>query len=49
MNVFEYYKINDNYVFIVCLKVEIDFWFKIYYGFEVMNGYVFYNEMMIDF
>ncbi|EMY5508082.1 DUF1349 domain-containing protein [Bacillus sp. FSL L8-0642] len=49
MNVPEYYKINDNRSFIVRSKAETDFWLKTHYGFEVMNGHVFYNEMMTDF
>ncbi len=49
MNVPEYYKINDNHAFIVRSKAETDFWLKTHYGFEVMNGHVFYNEMMTDF
>ncbi|EEM53450.1 DUF1349 domain-containing protein [Bacillus thuringiensis] len=49
MNVPEYYKINDKQAFIVRSKAETDFWLKTHYGFEVMNGHVFYNEMMTDF
>ncbi|AZJ20524.1 DUF1349 domain-containing protein [Bacillus wiedmannii] len=49
MNAPEYYKINDNRSFIVRSKAETDFWLKTHYGFEVMNGHVFYNEMMTDF
>lgn len=49
MNVPEYYKINDNRSFIVRSKAKTDFWLKTHYGFEVMNGHVFYNEMMTDF
>lgn len=30
-------------------KQKLIFWLKTHYGFEVMNGHVFYNEMMTDF
>jgi len=49
MNVPDYYEINDNQAFIVRSKAETDFWLKTHYGFEVMNGHVFYNEKMTDF
>ncbi|MGR5913897.1 DUF1349 domain-containing protein [Bacillus pacificus] len=34
---------------IVRSKAETDFWLKTHYGFEVMNGHVFYTETMTDF
>ncbi|MDL2418212.1 DUF1349 domain-containing protein [Bacillus shihchuchen] len=49
MNVPEYYKLNNNHALIVRSKAETDFWLKTHYGFEVMNGHVFYTEMMTDF
>ncbi|PEY38426.1 hypothetical protein CN354_10480 [Bacillus cereus] len=35
--------------FIVHSKEETDFWLKTHYGFEVMNGHVFYEEISTDF
>ncbi|MDK7449228.1 DUF1349 domain-containing protein [Bacillus paranthracis] len=49
MNVPEYYKLNNNHALIVRSKAETDFWLKTHYGFEVMNGHVFYTETMTDF
>lgn len=49
MNVPEYYKLNNNHALIVCSKAETDFWLKTHYGFQVMNGHVFYTETMTDF
>ncbi|MDM5154943.1 DUF1349 domain-containing protein [Bacillus sp. DX1.1] len=34
---------------IVHSKEETDFWLKTHYGFEVMNGHVFYEEISTDF
>ncbi|MBE5106377.1 DUF1349 domain-containing protein [Bacillus thuringiensis] len=49
MNAPEKNGLKDNQTFIVHSKAETDFWMKTHYGFEVMNGHVFYNEMMTDF
>ncbi|AJH19428.1 DUF1349 domain-containing protein [Bacillus mycoides] len=49
MNAPKFYKLEDNDTFIVHSKEETDFWLKTHYGFEVMNGHVFYDEIMTDF
>jgi len=49
MNVPKYYKLEENHTFIVHSKAETDCWLKTHYGFEIMNGHVFYNEIMTDF
>ncbi|MBC6973512.1 DUF1349 domain-containing protein [Bacillus sp. Xin] len=44
----KYYEIQEK-TFIVHSKEETDFWLKTHYGFEVMNGHVFYEELSTDF
>lgn len=48
MNEPKYYEIRDDSV-IVHSKEETDFWLKTHYGFEVMNGHVFYEEVSTNF
>ncbi|KFM99177.1 DUF1349 domain-containing protein [Bacillus clarus] len=48
MNEPKYHKLDEN-TLIVHSKEETDFWLKTHYGFEVMNGHVFYIEVATDF
>ncbi|KEK23500.1 DUF1349 domain-containing protein [Bacillus gaemokensis] len=48
MNEPKYHERKDDSL-IVHSKEETDFWLKTHYGFEVMNGHVFYEEVSADF
>ncbi|MEH7460094.1 hypothetical protein CON65_12105 [Bacillus pseudomycoides] len=48
MNEPKYHEVKDK-AFIVYSSEETDFWLKTHYGFEVMNGHVFYEEVSVDF